>query len=813
MPADLHAEDIHVDLMVPALQQFDATAHGSVRVHADLAGAWPRPQIDADVHGDNLAFAGRTLEKLQATVHDAGGEGGAFQAHVLATTLRLSDSAAVVQALDATLDGRVSDHTLSLRITTAAGATLDAQAQGGVTGLPATARAGARAPAFELSALGWHGRLLKLDADAPEPVHLSSPAPFAVDASGWSFGPAAFDLAGGRAEDIEATLRDDTIKTRGTFHGLHPLHARALVTNSPAAGTSPPASVTTPPAAGAVPGAPQTLALDGSWHLQLGPEADRADGEISIARSGGDVSAGAPGHRVALGLTDLHLDLKLERGRFDVDGAMLGQRVGHARVKGHGVVIRGAGPLAWQLAPAQPFALSLDADLPAIEDVAPFAGDALQGIRLGGRITAAVQVDGTPADPHARGRIDGKDLRVVWIDQDVRLENGTLAATVADATVTLGELRFSGTQRTRPFDGRAAAHLKTTEVGFVTASGSFDVRSREGSIRFHAEHLPLLQRPDRWVVASGDGEFTASRDQVLLHGTVTADGGAIDFSRAELPSLSPDVTVRTSDADAANAPTRMAVGLDLSLDFGPAFYLRGRGLDTRAEGTLRLRSDGGGLLRGNGSLSAQDGKFEGFGQNLTIQRGRLDFQGPIDNPGLDILALRDGLPVTVGVTITGTAAQPQVRVYSDPPLPDYEALSWLVLGRPPEQGGNDSLAIASAAAGLLGGTGPGLPSRLAHQIGIDQVSVRSGELADTNSLLPAQSVAGPLRGDQTTPTTTQIVSVSKRIGNALTISYEQVASGAASVVQVSYQLSRRLSLLARAGTDNALDLVYTLSFD
>jgi translocation and assembly module TamB len=32
-------------------------------------------------------------------------------------------------------------------------------------------------------------------------------------------------------------------------------------------------------------------------------------------------------------------------------------------------------------------------------------------------------------------------------------------------------------------------------------------------------------------------------------------------------------------------------------------------------------------------------------------------------------------------------------------------------------------------------------------------------------------------------------------------------------VQLSYQLTRRVSVIARAGTENALDLVYSFAFD
>jgi translocation and assembly module TamB len=45
------------------------------------------------------------------------------------------------------------------------------------------------------------------------------------------------------------------------------------------------------------------------------------------------------------------------------------------------------------------------------------------------------------------------------------------------------------------------------------------------------------------------------------------------------------------------------------------------------------------------------------------------------------------------------------------------------------------------------------------------------------------------------------------------VSYEQAISGTSRFLQFNYQLSQRLSLVARGGTDNALDFVYTIAFD
>ncbi|MCS6945536.1 MAG: translocation/assembly module TamB domain-containing protein, partial [Sutterellaceae bacterium] len=323
----------------------------------------------------------------------------------------------------------------------------------------------------------------------------------------------------------------------------------------------------------------------------------------------------------------------------------------------------------------------------------------------------------------------------------------------------------------------------------------------------------------RWVVATGGANIEFSPRRVQVNGAAAVDAAFVDFSRPDLPTLSADVMVlQTADSPRAREP-RVALGFDLGLDAGTAFYLRGAGLQTRVAGAVRLRSEGRGIVRATGALAAEDGVYEGYGQKLKIVRGRVNFQGPPENPGLDILALRTDLPPEageIGVSITRTAANPLIRLHADPPRPDAQALSWLVLGRPADQSGQDNAALARAAIGLLAGSGEGLPTTLARQLGIDEIALRSGTVGGSNSLLPRSGVAGNLRGATVGgagSAQAEIIAIGKRVNEALTIRYEQALTGAAGVVQLSYQLTRRLSLIARAGTENALELVYSFAFD
>jgi translocation and assembly module TamB len=59
----------------------------------------------------------------------------------------------------------------------------------------------------------------------------------------------------------------------------------------------------------------------------------------------------------------------------------------------------------------------------------------------------------------------------------------------------------------------------------------------------------------------------------------------------------------------------------------------------------------------------------------------------------------------------------------------------------------------------------------------------------------------------------QVVSLGKNISERLAIGYEQSLAGAASVLKLTYQLSRSWAVVLRGGQVAGLDLSYTRRFD
>jgi translocation and assembly module TamB len=231
--------------------------------------------------------------------------------------------------------------------------------------------------------------------------------------------------------------------------------------------------------------------------------------------------------------------------------------------------------------------------------------------------------------------------------------------------------------------------------------------------------------------------------------------------------------------------------MEATLDLGNRFFIRASGLEGRLDGQLRLEEEPGHPLRATGTITARDTKFEAYGQNLTVERGIVNFQGPLDDPALNVLAVRKGLAVQAGVEVTGSVRQPKVRLVSTPNVPDLEKLSWITLGRAP--GGKADASLLLAAAGsILGGQAGGVTEKITRAIGVDELVIR-------------QSGVDALTG--------QVGVVGKRLSDKAYISYEQGLTAVAGVTKLTYSLTPHITFVTRAGMDNAIDVLYTLRFD
>jgi translocation and assembly module TamB len=200
--------------------------------------------------------------------------------------------------------------------------------------------------------------------------------------------------------------------------------------------------------------------------------------------------------------------------------------------------------------------------------------------------------------------------------------------------------------------------------------------------------------------------------------------------------------------------------------------ISGQGLNARLTGELHLFTNEQGQLRASGTVRTRDGTFAAYGQRLVIDRGNLYFNGPLDDPGLDIVAMRKRQAVEAGVALSGTLRTPLVRVVSDPPVPEGEALSWLVLGRSPNEAGTGELSALPLASNLLLGKAA---NPLKDALMLDELGLRGGAAGE------------------------QMLTLGKRLTDRFYLVVEQGFGAAETVLRLEYNLTRRVVLRLQAG--------------
>jgi translocation and assembly module TamB len=211
----------------------------------------------------------------------------------------------------------------------------------------------------------------------------------------------------------------------------------------------------------------------------------------------------------------------------------------------------------------------------------------------------------------------------------------------------------------------------------------------------------------------------------------------------------------------------------------------GFGLSANLAGHVHIGDN----LDTRGELALNDGRYNAYGQRLTIRRARLLFAGPISQPYLDIEAIRTTGDVIAGIRLTGNAEQPTSEVFSEPTMSQEQALSYLVLGRPLGNSGEDNNMLAQAALGLGLMGSSGVTSKLATDLGIEDFQLDTQGSGDATSVV-----------------------ASGNLSEKLSLRYGVGVFEPANTIALRYLLSKRLYLEVASGVASSLDLFYKRDF-
>jgi translocation and assembly module TamB len=539
------------------------------------------------------------------------------------------------------------------------------------------------------------------------------------------------------------------------------------------------------------------------WNLSF---SGALQGTVGLHRLSGDVMVPAdPDFPLGLQALDLQIQASPANGGASRLTATLNAttaKMGRIAVKASSMLrSTSAGGLTFN--PSDPSVVAINAAIDDLAWVSLFTGGSVE---FGGKLEANLQLrskaDGTWT---GSGKLDGSGLRVVRLDDGIRLLDGTLQAHVEGTQLILDKLYFPARLRVTPKEWRTAEWVSQNpdaKGGGLTLAGNWDILKSDGQVTVDFYRYPLLQRSDRYAMVSGTIRAQADLPKIDVQGQVTADAGWFDLDMlGGIPTVDSDVVVVKPGQKVAQPAVPAEITLGLKLNLGPRFYLTGYGVNSGLVGELDLTMIDNNL-RALGALRTRGGAVEAYGQRLQLRRGTITFQGDITSPVLDIEALRTGLQVEAGVRVAGTARRPRIDLVSYPQVSEIEKLSWLLLGHGPNDSGGDVALLFSVGSSFLSDGEP-----FYRKFGIDEVSMRSGDLGSVGSILPAESVVSSLDSG-TSDIERRFISVSKQLASGFTLSVRQALSDTGTIGRVSYQLARGLNAELSVGTINGLALIY-----
>jgi len=336
-----------------------------------------------------------------------------------------------------------------------------------------------------------------------------------------------------------------------------------------------------------------------------------------------------------------------------------------------------------------------------------------------GHLNADLALQGTLDKPAAKGVI--------------RLSGG--AADVNGLGLALREVKLQALA-----SGDSAEHIQITGSaksgeGAVYLDGFASLQAQAGwpvELTLKGENFEVAKMPEAQIAISPDLKLVFAEKKGKVNGTLKVPKAIMTLK--ELPKnavkVSPDEIIIGQEKVEGNAPAAPGIDANIDVELGKQVSFSGQGLATNLTGKLKIIKSGEKIAM-HGNVDMIKARYKSYGQDLTVRKGRFLFNGPVDNPWLDVEAIRvsKSKKVTAILGLTGLLQKPETRISSEPALPETEALAYLITGKPLNQVSKSEGNMLASAALSYGG---GKAAWLTEKLGIDEFEVQEGEtLQDT----------------------------------------------------------------------------------
>ncbi|MFM0320239.1 translocation/assembly module TamB domain-containing protein [Paraburkholderia nemoris] len=737
----------------PELERLGFGLAGLVAADGDVTGSFAHPNVVLNYKADSVVFSSNRIGHAEGHAELRDGANGAL---VFTTDARnLSAGGVDLTTLTARLSGTRANHTL------------EAAATGKLQERPLDLTLAANGKLTEArDGTRWDGTVTRLQNRGTPALNLESPLAVSAGPNRLTLGATRLTLEGAVLSLKSFAFDHGKIQSAGTLTDISLVRLQDLrrqITGEP-------------------PVVKTDLVFDGDWDFALG---STASGHVQLKRRSGDVTVEIGRGLASLGITDMSARAEFSGGnRLNATVHAQASRIGVIDADAHTTLVMRDGFLTVNEEGA--VSGNVNANVPSLKTTGGLFGPSYL---LDGHLALKLALGGTVAKPNLTGSLIGDGLSATMVDQGVQLKDGVVRIALSQNLVDFQQVEFHGASGTLRATGRVRLDGAQPDL---TAS-------------IVADKLELFAAPDRNLSLSGSASVAnaGAEGGMAINGKFVVDHALFDMPEQSAPKLGDDVVVVRPDGTVAGerpppqvAGTNKPIGpfaprANIDISLGNNFRFRGMGADLGLSGTITAMSAPNLPLRAVGNVRVTQGStYTAFGRKLNIENGFFTFNGPVANPGINILAMRRNQQVEAGVQVTGTVQFPVAKLVSEPNVADNEKLSWLLFGHGTDQGNNLGQQSTMTTALALLGSASG--KRIAQTFGLDEFSIGRSEVGLTDP---------------------QVVMVSKAINEWLVVGYEQGLQSASNAIKATVNLTRYWSVAAYGGTFDGIELLYTRRFD
>lgn len=729
----------------PALSQLGLKVSGDLQTKLIFRGTIEDPDLDWKLTSKRFNFGEN--QHFSGIAANARWHKDRLAFNVAVDTYTAHEQATIKQ-LSALLDGKTANHNLTIKALINEDIAVQLTASGGL-----------RRERSHQSP-HWHGKLIEFSSSGRIPVRLLAPAALSGNAGSFSLHQAGFSISGGTVHINKLHWMPGIFKTQGHFSGI------ALLPDIPKRPNLAP------------------LQLGGHWDFDSGL---KLNGELQIHREQGDWYF-PDEMQQPYKLEKLQLHATVRHDKLTSQLVLISPLLGTAEAELTLPLHQSHGQ--WSVSRESLLQGNINATISSLKWLNNLFGE---DFHTDGELRIQTSIQGTLKQPDVNGTISGNNLSLTLLEPGIRLQQGSLTGHFQQTDLSIDRLHFVSPHVVPP-DNRIFRDLDLQgTTGSLTIIGNIGLTGTASHLDFTINQLPLAHDKDYWLIASGSGTAALKQNLLSVTGDLRTDAGLLRQPPEGSPELPEDVVLINTATP--QRKQKLPLHLDMNLNLGEKFHIRASGLEGRLTGQLKIRNDQNQQLKLSGTIATQDASFKAYGQNLTVKRGIVSFQGPLDDPDLNVRAVREGLAVEAGIEIMGSVRHPRVRLVSVPDVSDTEKLSWIVLGRKPDVSGLDTSTLLSAAGSILGDqSGSGIMEQIKTTLGVDEISFKQAGIGS--------SLSG------------QIGVIGKRISSRAYLSYERgLTATTMGITKLNYNLTPKITIVTQAGEDSAIDTFYTIQFD